>query len=253
MFFAGALYPYDVIRSLRNGVEAAANAQWNALPNFLEGIEGSVLPLVDTSGSMTCYIAGSLDYVSDKKNQISCRDVAVSLGLYISERLNGPFKDHFMTFSHRPSLQRVTGSLSQRIRQMDTANWSGNTDLQASFKALLSFAQQHKVSAEDMPNTIVIFSDMQFDQCAINGQSVSAFDMIKAEYVKANYAIPNVVFWNLRASNNNTPVSINTVGAALVSGFSPSLMKGLFSNVPDEITPEQAFLKTIMVERYRIE
>lgn len=243
---AGALYPYDIIRSLKYGVETAANVQWNALPDFLEGIEGSVLPLVDTSGSMQSNAAG-------KNGSVSCRDVAVSLGLYLAERLNGPFKDHFLTFSKLPKMQQIQGStLKERVNSLDRASWNYDTNIQAAFEALLTFAIAHKVPVEYMPNTIVIFSDMQFNECITDGQSVSAFNMIKAKYAQTSYKCPNIVFWNLHAANNNTPVSINTSGVALVSGFSATLMKSLFSNTPEIITPEQTFLNTIMVDRYSL-
>ena len=34
---AGAVYPYDVSKSLERGNKDVANAQWKALPNFMEG------------------------------------------------------------------------------------------------------------------------------------------------------------------------------------------------------------------------
>jgi hypothetical protein len=33
---AGAVYPYDIVKNLRYGSSSGADAQWNALPNFLE-------------------------------------------------------------------------------------------------------------------------------------------------------------------------------------------------------------------------
>ena len=50
---AGAVYPYDIIKSMNYGGDKVVNnAQWESLPNFMEGSEERVLPVVDVSGSM---------------------------------------------------------------------------------------------------------------------------------------------------------------------------------------------------------
>ena len=48
----------------------------------------NTLTMVDVSGSMSCS-AGSND-------SLTCMDVAISLGIYISERNEGTFKDSFL-------------------------------------------------------------------------------------------------------------------------------------------------------------
>jgi hypothetical protein len=57
------------------------------------------------------------------------------------------------------------------------------------------------------------------------------------------------VFWNLNAADN-VPVKFNAKGVALVSGFSPSIVKSVLSADLEDFTPEQIMLKTIMSERY---
>jgi uncharacterized protein with von Willebrand factor type A (vWA) domain len=41
-----------MIKSLMQGNDKGANAQWNSLPNYLEGSLERFIPVVDTSGSM---------------------------------------------------------------------------------------------------------------------------------------------------------------------------------------------------------
>ena len=105
---ASALYPYDVVKTLTKGQWELANEQWKALPNFMEGCEERILPVVDTSGSM-CKEIGS-------NGNLTCLDVSISLGMYISERNEGEFKDHFITFSSKPQLQKLVGTLKERYR-----------------------------------------------------------------------------------------------------------------------------------------
>ena len=82
---AGAVYPYDIIKNLNQGNTKGANAQWGALPNYMENNNEKFLPVVDVSGSMSCSAGGSAS--------LTCMDVAISLGLYISERNAGVFQD----------------------------------------------------------------------------------------------------------------------------------------------------------------
>ena len=82
---AGAVYPYDITSTLGiSGDNTIANEQWNSLPNWMEGSNERVLPVVDVSGSMGVEIGGNPN--------LTCIDVATSLGLYISERNEGIYK-----------------------------------------------------------------------------------------------------------------------------------------------------------------
>lgn len=243
---ASVAYPYDVIRGLRHGDEAVANAQWAALPNYLEGSNESILPVVDVSGSMQgVAVSGS----------VTALDVAVSLGLYLSERAEGPFKDQFITFSSSPKMLSLSGNLKQRFTQMERSDWGMSTDLAAVFKLILTAAKKSKLSQADLPTKILILSDMEFNACVTTpsagyhtGVSVSAMEYIKQEYATAGYIAPQVVFWNLNARKGNSPVTYNESGSALVSGFSPSIVKSVLGG--DEMTPISIMLKTVMTQRY---
>ena len=112
---AGAVYPYDVTKSLQMGNSDVAIEQWKALPNYMEGSEDRILPVVDVSGSMQASAGGN-------KN-VSCMDVSISLGLYISERNTGSFKDAFVTFSAEPKLHILKGNLRDRFAQLQRAEW----------------------------------------------------------------------------------------------------------------------------------
>ena len=245
---AGAVYPYDVIKGMASGWNGfhtdfskadlqVITAQWEALPNYIG--DASILPLVDTSGSMTSQVTSnpSLRYI----------DVAVGLGLYCADKNKGKFKDIFLTFSAVPQMQHLEGNIVQKVNQMSTAKWEMNTNLHAALDKILQIAKDGGVPREEMPNTLLIMSDMQFDQCVRFDDS--AFDMIKRKYKASGYQMPGIVFWNLNASDN-VPVKFNTRGVALVSGFSPSIMKSVLSSDMENMTPEGIMLRTVMQERY---
>jgi hypothetical protein len=103
------------------------------------------------------------------------------------------------------------------------------------------------VPQEDMPKMLLILSDMQFDQCARFDHS--AMESFRHQFENAGYQMPGIVFWNLN-SHDNVPVKMNENGVALVSGFSPSILKSILSSDIEQFTPEAMMLKTIMSERY---
>jgi len=106
------------------------------------------------------------------------------------------------------------------------------------------------VPQEEMPEMVLILSDMQFDQCVTHDNS--AIEMIARKYQAAGYNLPKVVFWNLNAAYGNAPVKFNKSGTALVSGFSPAIVKPLLSGDMDSFTPEAVMLKTLMQDRYAV-
>jgi hypothetical protein len=239
---AGAVYPYDIVKTVRRGDAALADEQWKALPNFIG--DASVLPIVDVSGSMTCKAGGP-----QSKSDISCLDVAVSLGLYCADKNTGPFKDVFLTFSSSPKFVTVTGTLSQKVKTMERSNWDMSTNLHAAFDEILRVSISNNVAREDMPKILLIMSDMQFNCCT--GYDDRAIQMIRRKYNDADYEMPAVVFWNINA-HENMPVRFDEKGTALVSGFSPSIMKAVLAADMDAMTPEAVMKKAVMSDRYTL-
>ena len=239
---ASAVYPIDVFKSCYNGNPEVAEQQWKALPNYLEGNSERILPLIDVSGSMTASAGGT---------SVSCMDVAISLGWYIADKIEGTFKHTFMTFEDVPRMLQLTNlsTLKDTFDTIRSVSWGRSTNIQNAFKVLLHAAVQNEVPKEDMPTTIMILSDMQFDCSYVDGRSVTAFDMVKAEYSAAGYEVPKIVFWNLNVSNKTIPVTKDETGTAMVSGYSPSLLKGILKG---GMTPEQIMLDTVMIDRYKL-
>lgn len=243
---ADAIFPHDVLKGIAHSYVKFDKtetdhviAQWAALPNYVG--DASILPIVDVSGSMTC--------PAGRASNVRCIDVAVSLGLYLADKNKGVFKDTFLTFSDKPELVTLKGNIVQKVDQMEKSAWEMSTNLHAAMKKILDVAVKGNVPDSDMPKMLLILSDMQFNQCARYDDS--AMEMIERKYAEAGYTVPQIVFWNLNSSDN-VPVKADKSGAALVSGFSPSIMKALLSADLDQFTPEGIMLKTVMVPRYDI-
>jgi len=243
---AGALFPYDVIKNMKNGSDRGADSQWKALPNYMLNNNERLLPVVDTSGSMGC--------AAGQNGNVTCLDVAISLGLYISEKNVGPFKDAFITFSSTPTLQILSGSLTQRYNQLARAHWETNTNLKAVFDVVLSKAKASNVAESEMPTMILILSDMQFDSATTSGYgrgsswNPTAQEMIEKEYAAAGYVMPKIVYWNLNSRNTDSPVHFDKQGTALVSGFSGSLLTNLLGG--KDLTPLSMMYEVVNSARY---
>jgi hypothetical protein len=238
---ASAVYPYDVLKGVLNyGFDKTSTdhviSQWAALPNYVG--DANILPLVDVSGSMNCSAGGS---------SVTCLDVAVSLGLYLADKNTGAFKDTFLTFSEKPDLVTLQGNVVEKMLQMNNSKWGMSTNLHAALAKILDVAVSGEVPQAEMPEMLLILSDMQFNNCASHDDS--AMEMIERKYAASGYNTPKIVFWNLN-STDNVPVKSDKSGAALVSGFSPAIMTALLAADMSEFTPEGICLKTIMSDRY---
>ena len=244
---AGAIHPHEIlgdyIRTSSAGgyssrystkiqeIPQIVEEQWNALPNWMSANPGNILPIVDTSGSMAGVPI----------------QVAVSLGIYIAEKTQGVFKNHFITFSEHPKLQKLSGdTLHQKLTSVCNSEWGMSTNIEGTFDAILHHAVTSGATAEDMPKTILILSDMEFDACASINET--AMQSIRRQYHTAGFELPSIVFWNLSARPGNVPVRFDEQGAALVSGFSPSIMKSILST--SNFTPESIMKMTIDADRY---
>jgi hypothetical protein len=186
-------------------------------------------------------------------------DVSISLGLYISERNAGAFKDAIVTFSAEPQLQFLSGNLRDRFTQLKRADWGYNTNLVKVFDLVLDQATKHSVPESEMPTKILILSDMEFDLATetVSGWEkthittkwdATAQEMIEQKYAGAGYKVPAIVYWNIQSRGNNIPVSFDKIGTALISGFSPSILKSLIKG--DIVSPAQIMDDTIFAERY---
>lgn len=244
---ASAIFPHDVLMSARKGNDTVASAQWASLPNYMEGTNERVLAMVDTSGSMSCGINTGNSYAGAAG--VSCLDVAVALGIYCAERNEGPFKNHIVTFTSQPRLQDVSGkSLSARYRKaIEGCGYDTNFD--KAYQLILDAAVKAKVPAEDMPTMLLVLSDMQFNSCG-SGQrnGFTANERLKAAYAAAGYEVPKMVYWNLNATSGNQPITKHSDHCALVSGFSPSILKSVMT--AKDFDPSSIMLETVMVDRY---
>ena len=218
---AGAIYPYEIMRKgrLRTGrcylvfnSNDTLEASWNSLPNYVEGAT-KTLVVADTSGSM-------------EGNPLN---VAISLGLYFASHNSGVWKDKLITFSSTPSFVDLTGAntLEEKVERIPSI--IEDTNIEAVFDLILDSAVKYEVSQEEMPENIVIVSDMQFNRAVKDDNDYT--QIIKKKYDKAGYKVPGIVYWNVNEGTRLlTHATYDENGVKLVSGFSPSVFKEVVTN-----------------------
>ena len=234
----GTVNPCDIIRQVRANYTRDLENMWNQLPDVCKG---NALVMCDTSASMTWDQSGGMYPI----------EVAVALAMYFAQRNKGDLKDMFMTFDSTPKFVELTGAtLKDNYYIVKNAPWGGSTNLEGAFDLLLKTCIKGKVTAEEMPDAIVIVSDMQIN--CVHGvdrdNNMTFYDVMKAKYAEAGYTMPQVVFWNVNASNPTFHAAKSNRGVSLVSGYSTNIFKQVMENIGT--TPYELMMAVVNSERY---
>lgn len=232
---SGTAFTYELYNmALNTGESRTADAMWKALPDWTNGENALVLP--DVSGSMS-WGGGEVTPIS----------VSVSLAVYFAERNKGLFKNYFLSFSSEAELVKLSGTtLSSKIRSVhNSTSWMGSTNLQAAFDAVLKAAVDSKASPDEMPSTLYIISDMQFNQATYENKETN-LEVAKRKFEEAGYELPHIVFWNVNASGKEAPATMYDNKVTLISGANQST----FQYVVAGKTPIQSMLDILNSERY---
>ncbi len=226
---AATLYPYNVIEALECNNRDVAEAQWNALPNYVEG-DNNFLIMADVSESMH----GRPMHTS------------VGLAIYFAERNHGAFANKFMTFTDTPKIVEVTGdSLYGKYKSF--FNHVGyNTNLEAAFDAILSTAVRTKCPQADLPKALVIISDLEIDYW--DGGSLTFTEEMRKRFADAGYEMPKLVYWNVDSRKDTFLASKNDPNAILVSGQSASTFKNLIKGI--DLSAYEIMVETLNDHRY---
>lgn len=230
---AETLYPYEIIRdAIKPGQTDSdmeiLDATWNNLPNYCDA--RNAIAVIDGSASM---IGMPLN-------------IATSLGIYFAERNEGYFHNHFITFSENPRLVKIQGeTIVDKARYCMSYNEFANTDLMKIYGLILKAAIDNELPQCELPETIYVISDMEFDAGVCDNMSLH--EEVKELFNKHGYKLPSIVYWNVDSRNNQYPVKANEYGCVLVSGSSPAVFKMVISQ---EVSPMKFMISILESERY---
>lgn len=246
---AGVLMPHDIVvkyaecagwRIRVKEKDEALEALWKNLPDTVRRAK-DVLCVVDGSGSMTVPVGGG---------SLTALHVSNALGIYFAERMSGPYRNRFITFSQSPKYVDLSGCRTLREKlELAFANQDcTNTNIEATFELILQTAVRNRLRQKELPGTVLVISDMEFDRAVWGQQTDTLFETIRKRFAGFGYLMPKLVFWNVNSRTNVIPVRENKLGVGLVSGFSVNVCNMVLSN---ELDPYVCLKKTLNGERYR--
>lgn len=245
---AGVLMPHDIVaryvtrtgwRLNVNALDMSLEMLWKNLSNTVDGAE-NVLCVVDGSGSMTCSVGNG---------NLTALHVSNAIGIYFAERLKGAYKNKYITFSATPKYVDLSKcvTLREKLELALAHNDYTNTNIEATFDLVLATAVKNRLSQAELPQTILVISDMEFDQATLGNANETLFATIARKYAAYGYKLPKLVFWNVNSRTGVIPVRENELGVGLVSGFSVNVCNMVLSN---ELDPYKALKKVLNGPRY---
>jgi len=260
---AKALFLHDIVHKYTSNIfnywnskyeeDATLEELWKAQEKVI-GFKNTLV-VRDGSGSMTCNIPNS---------SVTAMDVADALTLYCAENSEGQYHNKFITFSSKPQIVDVNGkeSLADKLTYLHHYTDCSNTNIEAVFDLILETAIKSKATQDDMPKSILIISDLEYDIVRsgnvwsydydhedIASKDVVLFEHIAKKYEKAGYELPKLIFWNVNSRTNTIPLTESKAGVILLSGFSQSLMEMVMSS---ELDPYKALVNVLNKERYAV-
>lgn len=203
------------------------NKYWDNLEDYFNDKVFNGMCIVDVSGSM-CGSEASAPI-----------NVAISLGLYCAEKAKGPYHGHFITFSSTPKFVATEGvDFCDKVQRMSGAEWGGSTNVEAAFDLMLDVAVKNHLSQSDIPENLMVISDMEFNHCVSSnayrsswgggGVNETLFETMAKKWRAHGYDLPKLVFWNVQARQNNIPMRDDGY-VSYVSGMSPVIFDMVMS------------------------
>ena len=174
-------------------------------------------------------------------------DMAIGLSMYCAERIGGPFKDHYISFSSRPQLIKVEGvDFVDKVERIYKTNLCENTNLVATFDLLKEATK--KARPEDRLDTVVVISDMEIDRMSkerwSQDRTATEMEILRKEWAAEGLKMPRLVYWNVDA-RQDTFLDLGP-NVSFCSGSSPMMFKQIATGK----TGWDLLIETVCSERY---
>ena len=241
---AGTLFPHDIVHKYHGRYAATYDETleqlWKNLPDTVKEESGTIV-VADGSGSMTATI--------DSNSRVSAHEVADALAIYFAERCSGAFKNKYITFSSRPQLVDLNkATLLGKLQEARKHSECADTNIEATFDLILKTAISNHMEQSELPKNILIISDMEFNYACEAPVDERLFETIRRKYEENGYKLPKLIFWNVNSRTNTIPLTENSLGVALVSGYSVNIVNMVMNG---ELDPYKALVKVLNAERYK--
>ena len=233
------IQPQQLVKEVMFKEDLNINLQWNYIIQKLNIINSSIensIAAIDVSGSMNGY---SLE-------------VALALGLIITEFTSKVYKKKLITFSNYPIFHHISGeTLHEKIQSICNTEWGMTIDIEKVFDLILNNAKIHNIKDENIIKKIFIFTNKQFNDASTSyKKSKTLFKNIKNRYIESKYKMPELIYWNLskKESKDIFPIKIDDNECIHISGISVELLKVFMEGL--EFNSYSLLLK--LLEKYEV-
>lgn len=247
---AGKMYLYDIISKYKNRWDIEFDETLEALWDAQEVPKdyNDILVVRDGSGSMTTDAFGT---------NVSVLDIADALTIYTTQHNKSKYyKDKFITFSGSPEVVDLSkcNTLRDKLSVLDEYDDWSTTNVESVFDLILETSIKNKVDAMDLPSTVLVVSDMQFNSAmGTRPDNDTLFEKIAKKFESVGYKLPKLVFWNVSSYNNTVPLQKNDNGLVIMSGFSKNNIDMILHDNLDplevlkaELDSKYSFIDTII-------
>lgn len=245
----------DMISKLDEQITAAYMEKKSEDANAMNPM--NIIPVADTSGSM------------DSANVLH-----TAIGLAIMASLLSTMKGCMISFSDRPQVFHLNleGDIFDHFVQVLHGPMGYSTNIDSTYTILLDLMVRSKMTETDF--ALIFFTDGQFDSMvryepanSHQSQSIAMQNTFikRAELVfkSKGYNLPRTIFWNLNCTSPGFPATASMKGLQLVSGYSQTLMKQVFTgdykyevqsdgSVKVTVDPWETFVKALMNPAYDV-
>jgi hypothetical protein len=164
--------------------------------------------------------------------------VSIAMGILCSELCHPALRHRVLTFETDPQWVTFNESdtFSEKVRKLGSAPWGGSTNFYKALERIGQAVEEFGLAQDEIPKTLLVVSDMQFDEASACGYDETAAQNVKDYFAALGRRVhgaplspPTIVFWNVRATKVGFPAKADTPGVILMSGFSAALLKFIFS------------------------
>jgi hypothetical protein len=236
----------DIVSKLKQEINEILMAAKIESEDFIDPL--NTIPIVDTSGSMDSAMVSH---------------IARGLGVLAASISNLP--GCMITFSEKPMVFHL--NMEQDVFDHFIAIANGpvgyNTNIDATYRVLLNMMVSKNLPKTDY--SMLILTDGMFDSLVTSKQCFQStfVGRLETAFNAKGYNLPRTIFWNLNGMTPGFPSAGDTKGIQLVSGYSQTLMKQVFTgdykyevqadgNVRVSVDPIESFLKALMIPEYDI-
>ena len=176
-----------------------------------------VISAIDTSSSMLSNVMGGTT---------TCMNVAIALGVYFSSLMEGEFKDWVIRFSSKSQWAKLIGTFSEKYLQIKNFNdYPSSTDFQSVIDSIVKTRVKNPdVPETDFPNTLLVVSDMQFDNSSSKTNYELAKQKLSSTFSKEYVDRFLFIWWQVNGNKKDYPQTLDEPGGYIISGFDGSIV-----------------------------